>query len=51
MNHDRPRRLKPKSPPFVRRVSALTTRHDEAQGREITLRVITHNLMLLAEAP
>jgi len=30
--------------------SALTTRHGEAQGREIVLRVLTHNLMLLAEA-
>ncbi len=30
--------------------SALTTRHDEAQGRENVLRVITHSLMLLAEA-
>jgi transposase len=30
--------------------SALTTRHDGAQGREIVLRVITHNLMLIAEA-
>jgi transposase len=30
--------------------SALTTRHSEAQGREIVLRVLTHNLMLLAEA-
>jgi transposase len=30
--------------------SALTTRHDAAQDREIVLRVITHNLMLLAEA-
>lgn len=30
--------------------SALTTRHGEAQSREIVLRVLTHNLMLLAEA-
>ena len=30
--------------------SALTTRHDGAQGREIVLRVITHNPMLIAEA-
>jgi transposase len=29
--------------------SALTTRHGEAQDREIVLRVLTHNLMLLAE--
>lgn len=30
--------------------SALTTRNNAAQGREIVLRVLTHNLMLLAEA-
>ena len=30
--------------------SALTARGDEAQGRELALRVVTHNLMLLAEA-
>lgn len=35
-----------------RRLGAgLTARHDGAPGREIVLRVITHNLMLLAEAP
>jgi transposase len=28
--------------------SALTARHNEAQGRELVLRVVTHNLMLLA---
>jgi transposase len=28
--------------------SALTARHDEAQERELVLRVVTHNLMLLA---
>jgi len=30
--------------------SALTARNDEAQGRELVLRVMTHNLMLLGEA-
>ena len=30
--------------------SALTARHDAAQERELVLRVVTHNLMLLAEA-
>ncbi len=30
--------------------SALTARRDDAQGRELALRVVTHNLMLLAEA-
>jgi hypothetical protein len=30
--------------------SALTARWDEAQGRELVLRVVTHNLMLIAEA-
>lgn len=30
--------------------SALTARQDESQHREMRLRVITHNLMLLAEA-
>ena len=30
--------------------SALTARRDEAQGRDLVLRVVTHNLMLLAEA-
>jgi hypothetical protein len=30
--------------------SALTARRDAAQGRELVLRVVTHNLMLLAEA-
>ena len=30
--------------------SALTARGDAAQGRELVLRVVTHNLMLLAEA-
>jgi transposase len=30
--------------------SALTARRDEAQARELALRVVTHNLMLLAEA-
>jgi transposase len=29
--------------------SALTTRSNEAQARELALRVLTHNLMLLAE--
>jgi hypothetical protein len=29
--------------------SSLTARHDDAQGRELVLRVLTHNLMLLAE--
>jgi transposase len=28
--------------------SALTTRHDDAQARELILRVLTHNHMLLA---
>jgi transposase len=30
--------------------SALTARRDNAQGREVILRVVTHNLMILAEA-
>jgi transposase len=30
--------------------SALTTRCNNAQARELVLRVLTHNLMLLAEA-
>jgi hypothetical protein len=30
--------------------SALTARGDDAQARELVLRVLTHNLMLLAEA-
>jgi hypothetical protein len=30
--------------------SALTARHDDAQERELVLRVLTHNLMLLAAA-
>ncbi len=30
--------------------SALTARHDEAKARELVLRVVAHNLMLLAEA-
>jgi hypothetical protein len=30
--------------------SALTARRDDAQGREIVLRVVTHNLALLADA-
>ena len=29
--------------------SALTARHDDSQHREMRLRVITHNLMLLAD--
>jgi transposase len=29
--------------------SALTARGDASQGRELVLRVLTHNLMLLAE--
>jgi hypothetical protein len=30
--------------------SALTARGDDAQARELVLRVLTHTLMLLAEA-
>lgn len=30
--------------------SALTARHNESQYREMRLRVITHNFMLLAQA-
>ena len=30
--------------------SALTARRDEARGREIVLRAVTHSLMLPAEA-
>ena len=30
--------------------SALTARRDDAQGRELVLRVVTHNLTLLADA-